>query len=103
MRHKILCTALLAALAPAATSFAHEGHHHDAMGTIESLEASQLTLATAQDEVEIFVLTEATSYTRGASGVTREDVSVGERAVVMYEKKDGANVAIEVKLPPKAE
>ena len=103
MRHKILWMALSAAVVLAATSSAHEGHHHDAMGTIESIDVSQLTLATAQDEVESFVLTEETSYTRGESGVTREDVSVGERAVVMYQKKDGANVAIEVKLPPKAE
>lgn len=103
MRTRIPSIALLAALALAATSFAHEGHHHDAMGTIEAIDDSQLTLATAEDETEIFVLTDETSYARGEETVTREEVSVGERAVVMYEKKDGANVAFEVKLPPKAE
>lgn len=103
MRTRIPSIALLTALALAATSFAHEGHHHDAMGTIEAIDDSRLTLATAQDETETFLLTDETSYARGEEAVTREDVSVGERAVVMYEKKDGANEAIEVKLSPEAE
>ncbi len=103
MKTRILSIVFLGALMLTATSFAHEGHHHQAMGTVEAIDDAQITIATAEDETEIFVITDETTYARGEEAVTREDVSVGERAVVMYEKKDGANVAIEVKLPPKAE
>ena len=50
-----------------------------------------------------FALTGETSYLRGDEAVSREDVAAGERAVVMYVKKDDVNTAIEVKLAPKSE
>ncbi len=101
MRQKILSMTLLAAFALSASVVAHKGHHHAAMGTIEAIDDEQITLAMEGDESENFTLTEETSFTRGDEEVTREAMAVGERAVVMYEKKDKINVAIEVKLPPK--
>jgi YHS domain-containing protein len=86
------------AFAVGAPTLAHEGHHHNAMGTVRAVDAAQLQLETKDSKLEIFVLTDATTYKRGDAAAKREDVAVGARAVVMYESKDGKNVAIEVKL-----
>ena len=103
MRQTTLATALMGALAMTGGVLAHEGHHHDAMGTVEAVDAEQMTLTVSEEETLMFALTDETSYVRGDEAVSREDVVAGERAVVMYEKKDGVNTAIEVKLAPKPE
>lgn len=103
MRQRILAAALLGALATSGGVLAHEGHHHDAMGTVEAVDAEQMTLAVSEEETLTFALTDETSFLRGDEAVSREGVAAGERAVVMYEKKDNINVAIEVKLPPKTD
>jgi len=93
--------ALLAGLALAGIAFAHEGHHHDAMGTIEALDAEHIVLQIAADTSEQFTLSADTVFSRGTEAATSEDAEVGERAVVVYEEKDGHNVALEVKLAAK--
>lgn len=103
MRQIILAAALLGALAASGGVLAHEGHHHDAMGTVEAIDAKQMTLAVSEEETLTFALTEETEYVRGDESVSREDVATGERAVVMYQKKDDVNTAIKVKLAPKSE
>ncbi len=90
--------AALVALALGAPVVAHEGHHHNAMGTVRAVAAAELQIETKDNKLETFVLTDATTYKRGDAAAKREDVQVGARAVVMYEAKDGKNVAIEVKL-----
>jgi hypothetical protein len=77
---------------------AHEGHHHNAMGTIQAVQAELLDLETKDGKVQSFQLDAKTTYKRGDVAAKREDLKAGERAVVMYETKDGKNVAIEVKL-----
>jgi hypothetical protein len=91
----------LAALSFAATAKAHEGHQHDAMGTVKAVEAAELDLETTEGKLESFVLTAETTYERGDAAATHHDVAVGDRAVVTYEKKDGKSVALEVKLGAK--
>ena len=103
MRQTILAAALLGALAMSGGVLAHEGHHHDAMGTVEAVDAEQMTLTVSEEETLTFALTDETSYVRGDEAVSREDVAAGERAVIMYEKKDDVNTAIEVKLGPKSD
>ena len=103
MRQTILAAALLGALATSGGVLAHEGHHHDAMGTVEAIDAEQMTLTVSEEETLTFVLTEETSYVRGDEAVSREEIVAGERAVVMYQKKDGVNTAIEVKLALESE
>jgi hypothetical protein len=100
-RHSILRWSLVVvgfALASALPSLAHEGHHHNAMGTIRVVGEAQLDLETKEGKLETFQLADTTAYKRGDAAAKREDLKVGERAVVMYEKKDGKNVAIEVKV-----
>ena len=103
MKQKTLLTALLAMLALTASAVAHDGHRHQAMGTVEAIDAEQITLAMKGDESKTFTLTEETAFTRGQDEAARAETAVGERAVVMYETKDEINVAIEVKLPVKAD
>lgn len=91
----------LAMAAFATTANAHEGHHHDAMGTVKAIDAAKLDLETKDGALESFMLTEKTAYKRGNAAAAHHDVAVGDRAVVMYEKKDGKNVAVEVKLGAK--
>jgi len=103
MKPTIRVATLLATVAISSSLLAHEGHHHDAMGTVEAIGAEQISLAVNEEETLTFVLTEATEFKRGDESVPREDVLLGERAVVMYEKKDGVNAAVEVKLAPSPE
>lgn len=93
-----LATATIALSVVVAPALAHEGHHHNAMGTIRAVQANQIDLETTESKIEVFVLTDTTSYKRGDSAAKKEDLVVGARAVVMYEAKDGKNLAIEIKL-----
>lgn len=98
-RETLLTIALaVLGLPPLGQALAHEGHHHTAMGTVKAVEAAQLDLETKDGAAETFVLTEATVYKRGDAAAGNADVEVGERAVVMYETKEGRNLAIEVRL-----
>lgn len=90
----------LGLLAPTAV-LAHEGHHHEAMGTVKTIHEEHLVVTTTEGQERTFVLSESTKFVRGKAPSTRADLAAGERAVVMYETKDGADHAIEVKLGPK--
>lgn len=96
-----LSLALAAVLVAPAVLVAHEGHHHQAMGTVKMIHENHLMLTSREDKDLTFVLSEKTKYLRGETAVAREDVTVGERAVVMYETEDGADRALEVRLGAK--
>lgn len=93
-----LCFAALAG-SPAA---AHEGHRHSAKGTVQAVTAERLDLATTEGKTESFTLSAATRVRRGDSAPRREEIAVGERAVVEYEEKGGVRTVLELKLasPP---
>jgi hypothetical protein len=83
-------------------ALAHEGHeHHQAMGTVQAVDASKLELKGTEGTDWSFVLSEETTFRRGATDVDREDVAVGERAVVTYETEEGVDRALEVRLAEK--
>lgn len=90
-----LTAAILLSAIPA---LAHEGHHHSAMGTVKALDTTRLDLETKDGKLETFVLTDATAYKRTDTPAKREDIRIGERAVVMYEMKEGRKLALEVRL-----
>lgn len=93
--------ALAGAFLAAPPALSHEGHHHQEMGTVASVDAAKLMLTTTANESRTFELSAATKYLRGDAEVKREDIAVGERAVVVYETKAGADHALEVKLAEK--
>ena len=101
MKKLTLALTLLSCLLLTTVAMAHGGHRHDAKGKIVSVDAERLTLETLEDETLSFAIAGTTTFMRGEEGSSSDDVEVGERAVVIYEKKDGGNVAIEVKLGPK--
>jgi len=93
--------ALAILLAVTAGAFAHEGHHHEAMGTVKMLHENHLMLTISDEKEQTFVLDETTKFLRGKTETTKEGIVAGERAVVLYESKDGADHALEVKLGEK--
>jgi hypothetical protein len=100
--HTIGARLAIAALLVAPTAVvAHEGHHHEAMGTVKMVHENHLVLTTTDGTEKTFVLSESTKYSRGGKSAAQADVTAGERAVVMYESKDGADHALEVKLAEK--
>ncbi len=103
MRKTTLAIALLTVLAMGGGVLAHQGHQHDAMGRVEAIDTEQIALAVSAEETLTFVLTEETSYLRGDEAASREDVVAGAKAVVTYEKKDGVDTAVEVRLAPRPE
>lgn len=100
-RSTVAWLALALLLVVTAGAFAHEGHHHEALGTVKMIHEDHLVITTTEGQERAFVLSESTRFVRGKTGSTRADVAAGERAVVMYETKDGADHAIEVKLAEK--
>jgi len=92
---------LAALLAAPAALIAHEGHHHQAMGTVKMVHENHLMLKDTDGKEQTFVITESTKFLRGDAATTKDDVTAGERAVVMYETEDGVNQALEVKLGEK--
>ncbi|MEO7795625.1 MAG: hypothetical protein ABIV06_12720, partial [Thermoanaerobaculia bacterium] len=61
----------------------------------------KLDLKLVEGEVQSFMLTADSKCLRGAAAASCKEIAAGERAVVMYEKKDGADCVIEIKLPEK--
>ncbi len=106
MLHRTLprTTLALLALALLATpALAHEGHSHTAMGTIEAMATDRLDLKGQDGKITSFALTPDTQFERAGKSEPRENVKVGERAVVHYQTKDGKSVAQHVQLgAPKA-
>lgn len=102
MRKKSLIIALAVALV-AVVAAAHEGHHHTAMGVVKAVDEEHISLTTKDDTTETFELTDETTFTRGDVEVSHDDAAVGERAVVVYEEENEANLALEVKLPRKSD
>jgi hypothetical protein len=80
---------------------AHEGHPHDTKGTIQEISEAKLVLKTTEGTEQSFALSASTKFRRGAKEAKREEAIVGERAVVIYETKDGADRAIEIRLAEK--
>lgn len=82
----------------AAAVSAHEGHHHEARGTLKAIDAEKLDLTATDGAERRFVVSGTTKFLRGTKEIPRSEVAAGERAVVMYETKEGADRAIEVRL-----
>jgi len=98
LRRRFLAAAGFALLVVATGALAHEGHRHQAMGTVKLVHENHLQLTLQDGKEQTFVLSESTTYRRGETPTTKEGVAVGERAVVTYETKDGADRAVEVRL-----
>lgn len=90
---------VLALLLLPAASAAHAGGH-DARGTVKEITPDRIVVTTGEGKDETFALDEDTRFERGYVPTRREDVRVGERAVV-HGRRDGKVVrATKVRLAP---
>jgi hypothetical protein len=91
----VVCVALLV---PAAVAGAHEGHLHNALGTVSSINSPHVTLKTSDGKTLTVMLDKATTFTRGKEKVDASALQVGQRVSVDYMEESGMNMAHAVKL-----
>jgi hypothetical protein len=96
-----------------ALAWAHDGHPHPHMGTVEAVDRTRIELKTVdektkEEKVLSILLTDKTRFLRGRQRASLADVKPGERVVVMAQSErdeEGGRklVAHEVRLAPAAE
>ena len=85
--HRLIIISLVT-LALATTAFAHGGHKHQFLGTVKALSENQLVVTTTEKREVTFTLTEKTTYSKGTSAASRNDLQEGVR-VSVYVENDG--------------
>ncbi len=63
-------------------AFAHEGHPHRFLGTLLSVESSQIEVKTTDGKTVVFLLDAKTVVRQGRTKVDMKVLKVGERVVV---------------------
>lgn len=98
-RMLIMAVALAGALALPAAVSAHEGHVHKVLGTIASVQATQLDVKTTDGKIVTIVFDAKTPVTRGKAKLDAAALKTGDRISVDYtEGKDKINTAKTIKL-----
>jgi hypothetical protein len=92
--------ALVAALA-ASPAVAHEKGDR-AMGVVASLTAERIVIRASDGHTVEFAITPETIFVRGDRPARREEVRLGERAVVHGKRRGDSLGAVRVKLVPAA-
>jgi uncharacterized low-complexity protein len=77
----VILAALALALVLPAAAWAHEGHAHKAMGTISSVEGSNIMVKTTDGKTVMVMLDAKTKITQGKAKVERTALKVGDRIV----------------------
>ena len=90
----MVCSALLVP----AVARAHEGHMHNALGTVASIELPHVNLKTTDGKTLMVMLDKETTVTRGKTKVEASALKVGERVSVDYMQDKGMNMAHAIKL-----
>jgi len=90
----MVCSALLVP----AVARAHEGHLHNALGTVASIELPHVNLKTTDGKTLMVMLDKETTVTRGKTKVEASALKVGERISVDYMEDKGMNMAHAIKL-----
>jgi hypothetical protein len=89
MRKMMTATLLVAAIAT--TALAHNGHIHNFLGTVKSVDESHLVITTTESKDAAFVLTPKTMYSRDGKPASRTDLRSGVR-VAVHVDEDGKTV-----------
>ena len=77
---------------------AHEGHAHNALGTIVSVQGTRLEIKTTDGKAMTLTLPRTTPITRGKEKLAISALKVGERVSVDYREENKAFVAAAIKL-----
>jgi hypothetical protein len=86
----------LALFLVATTAFAHAGHQHHFLGTVKSLQNTQLVITTTAGKDAAFMLTPTTAVTRDGATVARTELTAGRRVAV--EVANDGKTAVSVKV-----
>jgi hypothetical protein len=100
-RLTLLALLAMATILARAALFAHEEAAQKVMGTVSSVGPGPLDLHVKDVEGRtiVILLNEKTVFLRGAHPVTRKDVTIGTRVVVLFDEEAGVRTAVEVRLP----
>ena len=79
------------------TALAHNGMEH-VMGTVNSVNATNITVKAADGKIQSVALTATTKYSRNKHPVTLQEIKVGDRIVIHATKKDNMLTAVEVEV-----
>jgi len=93
----LVCVAWLAP----AVARAHEGHLHNALGTVASIDLPHVGIKTTAGKTLTIMLDKETTVTRGKEKLDASALKVGERVSVDYMEDKGMNMAHAVKLATK--
>ena len=98
----IVMLALVVAVPSAAA--AHEGHAHKVMGTVTSVQGSNLMVKSTDGKSVMVMLDAKTKITQGKSKVELAALKVGDRVVAEGPEKQGMIMATSVRVgdPPSA-
>ena len=87
----------LVAIAPS-TATAHEGHAHKVMGTVTSVQGSNLMVKATDGKSVMVMLDAKTKITQGKTKVELAAIKVGDRVVAEGAEKQGMITATSVRL-----
>ena len=93
-----LGVALVVASVLVAPVLAHEGHTHKVLGTVASVQASQIEVKGTDGKVLTIVFDAKTAITRGKDKLDATALKVGERVSVDYTQVKKTNTAKAIKL-----
>ena len=93
--HLALIVLIFALAVPA---MAHEGHVHKVLGTVASVQPTQIDVKSTDGKVVTIVLDAKTAITRGKDKLDAAALKVGERVSVDYTQAKTINTAKTIKL-----
>ena len=97
-RRSMFAALLIMVLAVPAAAWAHEGHTHNILGTIESVKGEHLEVKGIDGKVLLVMLDAKTVITRDGTKLDATALKVGERVSVDYVQDKNMNMAKAIKL-----
>ena len=98
MRRLLGAIALVSAVTAQSFVLAHEGHLHRVMGTVSTVDGSQLTVKTTDGKTVTVVLDTKTRITQGKTRVAASLLKVGDRIVADGADQKGTLIAAAVQV-----
>ena len=98
MRKSMIAAAMVTALLLPAAAGAHKGHVHKALGTVASIQGSQVAVKTTDGKAITVMLDSTTTVTRGKTKLDATALKVGERVSIDYMEEKKINMAKTIKL-----
>ena len=98
MKKWIIAVAIGAALLAPRLARAHEGHDHTVMGTIASIDGTNLMVKTADGKQTMVMMDAKTKITQGTTKVDVKTLKVGDRVVATGADQQGMIAATSVKI-----